>query len=697
MERVTRSSTLIERSFFAGMAVTILGLMVIAAVQFRSAPSRFDDAAQAAHSEQVLTRANDLSMALQEADAVASDLSPRAATTHSIDLETQVDNVRLHARAIQTIADRDPHLRPLINRLNPLLERHLHEIRLKADGKIGRDEATVAADELRFAIRELVSEERDALEANRVAIETGWRRFRLLTEIGLMTSLTSIAVSIVLMLYWRRRQQIAEKHLSAEQLLMAEILRRIPVGVYFKDKNLRFGRVSESFAKMVGARDASHLEGKTIFDLLDKAEAEKEQQRDQELLASGRTAVSEERELISRAGPRWIFSSTSVLYDDRKQPMGLLGVEMDITARKNAEKTQEDASERLGDWVRQLQQWNDSERTLAELGEMLQTCSSEAEAGEIIGRYLPDLFPGVSGYISLTKPSRDLVEPLTKWGTVGKPLVAFSPQECWALRRGRVHESGPGRIEPICDHGTENRAQRYCIPMMARGESLGVFHASFPGSSISDFQRRFLGVSAERIGLALANLRLRRQLEDLSLRDPLTGLFNRRYLEEAGQQSLHRCGRHGRPASLVMVDIDHFKVFNDRYGHEAGDALLQAFGELLRTRMRQEDLVCRYGGEEFTIIFPELAPDEAERCLERLRKWMRELVVTVNGNKLGPVTASFGVAGYPRDGIDLAALIREADQCLYRAKNTGRDRVVVAGTFDSGENVVAIDEAALPS
>jgi diguanylate cyclase (GGDEF)-like protein len=233
--------------------------------------------------------------------------------------------------------------------------------------------------------------------------------------------------------------------------------------------------------------------------------------------------------------------------------------------------------------------------------------------------------------------------------------------------------------------------------MSAQGETLGVLHlrdvAPAPGGSGETGDglpesRKGLALSvAERIGLALANLKLRETLRTQSIRDPLTGLFNRRYLEESLEQELRRAVRHQRRLGLIMLDLDYFKRFNDTFGHDAGDALLSRFGALLQRQSRAEDTACRYGGEEFLLILPEASLEVTRQRAEQVREAVKQLQVEHRQRALGAITVSLGVAAYPEHGATAEALVQAADAALYRAKAEGRDRVVLSA---SGEQSAAI-------
>lgn len=168
------------------------------------------------------------------------------------------------------------------------------------------------------------------------------------------------------------------------------------------------------------------------------------------------------------------------------------------------------------------------------------------------------------------------------------------------------------------------------------------------------------------------------EMRELSIHDPLTNLFNRRYLEETLAREISRAERENAPLSIIMMDIDHFKRFNDTLGHAAGDALLQDLGELLSRTVRAGDIACRYGGEEFVLVLPDASLEVATARAELVRDAVKNLHVARSGMVLGAVTISLGVAGFAEHGCDGESVLRSADSALYRAKDQGRDQVVVA-------------------
>ena len=183
---------------------------------------------------------------------------------------------------------------------------------------------------------------------------------------------------------------------------------------------------------------------------------------------------------------------------------------------------------------------------------------------------------------------------------------------------------------------------------------------------------------AAQVGLSVANIRLRDALRAQSTKDPLTGLYNRRYLGEMLEREIRRAARAAQPLGILMLDLDHFKKFNDTYGHDAGDAVLRETASFLVRSIRAEDFVCRYGGEEFVVVLPTADLRVAGMRAEAIRSRLHDLVVLHQGRSLGLVTASIGVAALPLHGTTEKDILQAADAALYRAKKAGRDRVVTA-------------------
>lgn len=366
--------------------------------------------------------------------------------------------------------------------------------------------------------------------------------------------------------------------------------------------------------------------------------------------------------------------------------LGALSVFTDITGRKAAESEIRAANEKLRATVLELERRNAETALLSELYEAFQACRKADEIFETAARYARKLFPGASGTLYVFKESRNLLEAASGWGPGERAADVLLPDDCWALRTGKAHLGEDPGAGPVCPHVRADGASPpyVCVPLVARGEMLGLLHIRIPGNGGRGEAwagRIRLGPAqsfAERTAQALDNFQLWEKLLQQSIRDPLTGLFNRRYMEETLAREIARAARKNLPLGVIMLDIDKFKAFNDTFGHEGGDEMLKAIGALLPAQVRREDVVCRYGGEEFIVILPGATLEISAERAERLRTAVRALQVKFDRDVIGPITFSLGVAAFPGHGSTAMAVVQAADMALLRAKKEGRNRVVAA-------------------
>ncbi|MER8432541.1 sensor domain-containing diguanylate cyclase [Mesorhizobium caraganae] len=404
-------------------------------------------------------------------------------------------------------------------------------------------------------------------------------------------------------------------------------------------------------------------------------------------LATGRQHQGEVRLTKSDGSHLPVIASCSPL---SRSDGGLVLTLNDISELRRAEGVVNERADQLAVLNRELHEKSETTTRLVKLGELLQACVTFPEAFSVVGTAMTEFLGGLSGTVHLTSASRNLVEEMAHWGDVRSSATQFAPEDCWALRRGQEHVAGPGMLTPRCAHITENGKKGYvCMPLAAQGETLGILHLCEPNAVerpqwLAERQQILRGV-VDTLALALANLRLRETLRQQSIRDPNTGLFNRRYLEETSSRELRRMERSAQPLTILMLDVDHFKQFNDTFGHEAGDLVLKQVAATLIEHARESDVVSRYGGEEFAIVMPGCSLEEGAERAEALRQAIRQLHLTHRGRTLGTVTVSFGVAAYPEHGSGWAEITNAADHALYDAKGEGRDRVVVAKSGAPGE------------
>ena len=339
-----------------------------------------------------------------------------------------------------------------------------------------------------------------------------------------------------------------------------------------------------------------------------------------------------------------------------------------------------------------LRRRNDERKQVAELSSALQLSDSRREAYSAIEAYARRIMLELSGAFYVYTASRDQLTRVAQWApqdTMPGFADHLHPSDCWGLRQGGRYT---GCAEPhggqetdaaplVCRHIEGEIGPFTCIPIVGRGQILGMLHLR--GEALRRKETRALldGMIerlADQLSLSLTNIELREKLENMALRDGLTGLYNRRFLDEVLEHNLAKLKRDSKHAGLLLLDVDHFKRFNDTHGHQAGDEALRRVGATLTASVRASDVVCRYGGEEFLVFLPECDLAEATAKAEAIRAAIAQTALAVGNQSIPPVTASIGLAMFPQAGTTRAQLIQTADRALYRAKGAGRNRVVAA-------------------
>jgi len=444
---------------------------------------------------------------------------------------------------------------------------------------------------------------------------------------------------------------------------------------------------SPSYGKLFGDKT---LEGSDSFAEIHPDDRERVRRVFQETVASGIGQRTHYRFVLADGSVRHIESQGDVIKDAAGKVTRVVVVARDITDRKRFEQTLEDRNRELLATVHELERRHREHVVLGKLGDMLQMCESEDESRSVLAQYGEELLPGTSGNLYVRNFGNDLLEAVASWGAQGPsgdPVIG--KDDCWALRRGQLHVIENAKSRLVCQHLIAPPAGPcLCAPIMAHGELLGMLHVQL-GEEVTHLpqavrerrlksQEVWAQTVAEHIALALSALRMRDSLRVQAVRDPLTGLYNRRYMEQALERELLRAARSRRTVGLIMLDLDHFKAFNDSHGHDAGDTLLRVLGDYLITHVRAEDIACRYGGEEFVLILPEASLEMSRARAGEIWKGMQGLHINHRGQLLRGVTASAGVAAFPLHGRTPADLLRAADEAMYAAKRHGRDRIEVA-------------------
>ena len=315
----------------------------------------------------------------------------------------------------------------------------------------------------------------------------------------------------------------------------------------------------------------------------------------------------------------------------------------------------------------------------SEFSDLVQAVDSEGEAHQLVQRHLLRTMPGAAVTVLSRNNSDNRLSAATTLGAespLAMRLATAEPRSCLAIRLGRTHQDGANHDEllscPVCSHvdGTAT-----CQPLLVAGKVIGAVLIE-RAEPLDETERRGLVDTVAQAAPVLANLKTLAIAENRASTDALTGLPNRRAMNDTIKRMAAHAGRTAQPLAAIAFDLDRFKTINDRYGHETGDAALSAVGECLRENIRESDFAARIGGEEFLVLAPDTDVEGARILAEKIREALAHEEVS---QLLERVTASFGVAVMPDHAAGFEALLRRADRACYLAKDRGRNRVEVAG------------------
>jgi len=484
---------------------------------------------------------------------------------------------------------------------------------------------------------------------------------------------------------------VSERHrissdLQERTLFLNALIENNPLGIVALDREGRVQMCNDAFERLFQFR-RTELVGNALDSVILKKAGREE-----------RGILTEDTSEGSQPFVRRIRKDGSVLdVELQRVPLrmegrirGSFAIYKDVSEQILAAEVTKAHAESLNTLVTELQLRTTQMTLLNEMGDLLQCCGSREEAYTVVGQSARKIFPiATSGALFVFRSSRNALETVSAWGEKSASETTTVPDDCWALRRGRANWSESPEGGVLCAHIKHPVAASYlCVPLAAQGEVLGILHLQYDRSesafgtivfeTLQESQQRLATSVASQIALSLASINLRETLRDQSIRDPLTGLFNRRFMQECLDRELLRARRKNHPLTILFLDLDHFKRFNDAFGHEAGDLVLKSMAEIFRQYFRGDDVVCRYGGEEFAVILPESTAKDAVERANQLRTEAKKLQLKHQGRTLDPVSVSVGVASFPEHGSTAEELLRVADQGLYQSKADGRDRVTVA-------------------
>jgi diguanylate cyclase (GGDEF)-like protein/PAS domain S-box-containing protein len=444
------------------------------------------------------------------------------------------------------------------------------------------------------------------------------------------------------------------------------------------------------YKTFIGRQSVEELGGKAWFKALHPNDQQNCLQVFEEAFHTHKSFVMEYRLKRHDGEYRYILDHGEPYINREGKFGGFIGSSTDVTEQKLSD-------EKLKKSNQELVQYNHEMSLINELNSYLQVCKGLPETYPVIAQYLEQTFPDWVGGLYLFNDKKTLVESITSWGDEKvKSDEVMEPDDCWALRQGKAHNGIESNNRLLCNHAHEQIESYTCTPIIAQGEMLGMLHMEYSGTTefesevlkqhYFESRQRLMKTTSDNLALSLVSLKLREALKHQSIRDPLTALFNRRYMEESLEREISRCERAGQGLGVILVDIDHFKRFNDTFGHDAGDVVLVEFAKFMTQYFRESDIVCRFGGEEFIVIMPSAEQSIVVERATQLCHKLHDVEIFYESKKLPSITASFGVAYLSSDNYQQASVIvKLADSALYEAKRAGRDQVVV---YDAANQVV---------
>lgn len=437
---------------------------------------------------------------------------------------------------------------------------------------------------------------------------------------------------------------------------------------------------NEQFSALSGYK-LEDLIGKKPGTLLQGAEScPNTKARISRAIKDGRNITEEILNYHKDGTPYWVELTINPMRNESGDITNFISIERDITRHKDI----------AHQYLRSADDAISKHRDLKLIGQMsswLFSAQSMDELVMVVEKSMHHIFPDAGGQIYIYSNSRDCLELKGGWGATVGESEQIRADECWGLRRGKSHTYGGNEICLPCRHAPSHGTAYACLPIVAHGETIGMLHLEFPriaadvelsNEKLSQLDRKteLAQICVEQISLATAIVRLQAELLDKSVKDALTGLWNRRWFLDMAARELRRANSNRKPLSLVMLDVDHFKKFNDEHGHDAGDTVLKVLSAHLMDIDAEGVFPARFGGEEFAMLCVNSDPKRARQVVEDLRETVGGGQIIHGGHKLPAVTFSAGIAA-ARPVADLRTLITCADKALYAAKAAGRDQTAI--------------------
>ncbi|MBV8467376.1 MAG: diguanylate cyclase [Burkholderiales bacterium] len=345
-------------------------------------------------------------------------------------------------------------------------------------------------------------------------------------------------------------------------------------------------------------------------------------------------------------------------------------LQREIDDRERTQYELELSNRKLEQALRQQAARSNDMEQLNRMGDLLQSCVAMTELTQVLSSFAAGYLDAAMGAIYVIDSQDDIATVTASWGDLPEVERVIPTASCWGLRRGQIHPADQLQQGLVCQHVSDG-SEHCCIPLIANGETLGLLHLR---RQHEHHDLAFLDGVAKRAALAMIGMRTREALFNDATHDPLTGLFNRRHLDEELHEAERRARRSNRPVGVMMLDIDHFKLINDTYGHEVGDTVLREVAECLRAGLRSGDVACRYGGEEFTVLLAGANLQVTQQRAEHFRQIVEGMTIPYR-DVIIRITLSVGIAAFPESADHIGQVLSLADQALYSAKHGGRNRV----------------------
>ncbi|CZG42269.1 diguanylate cyclase [Legionella pneumophila serogroup 1] len=503
---------------------------------------------------------------------------------------------------------------------------------------------------------------------------------------GGITSILFLTIAFILAnieLSTRRKTELQNQN---TQIRLKKIIESASDMIAAFDKDQRFITFNEAYQ-----REFKRLFDKSISINMSLEEAfDDVPENKKKLVQTWKESLQRDEETknieVNTEQEKTIYEMTSKLIQNGDNEIkGVVHSVRNITKRVQEHTELQESYEKLANGMKELQKKNEQITLLVEMSDIMLACGSQEELSDVMAKYSQRLLQFSSGYLFIMHPSKNYLEKAASWGNPQPHDLTFTPEQCWAIRLGRIHYAGSSRIELMCSHtmfAEQPELSLLCVPLMAQNDIYGLLYLEV-GLEFDENQQLLITAFAELTALALANVRLRENLRYQSIRDPLTGLYNRRYLEDFLFKQLHQAERTKASFAILMLDLDHFKKINDTFGHDAGDLVLKELGQILNSDIRLGDIAARYGGEEFVLLLYDIDAQAAKMKAENLRSAISNLQVKYGAQPVGQITASIGISVYPDDAKSPAEVIEAADKALYQAKNKGRNKVILFSEISS--------------